>query len=140
MFVVLEQDPVEDIRKGGSSFDYSKSMIFLIDFFFRNKLFDSIIMYFFRTKVKLEEKEASIFYDPNIVEANYLKNEIENLGYQATLLSNHLSSRFFITGMKCNNCVNKVQSKVGELPGVKDVKVSSSGIHQLFGIRSVWLS
>ena len=74
--------------------------------------------------MKLEEKEAQIFYDPNIVEANYLKNEIESLGYQATLLSNHLSSRFFITGMKCNSCVNKICAKVSELTGVKDINVS----------------
>ncbi|XP_065221197.1 copper-transporting ATPase 1 isoform X2 [Planococcus citri] len=74
--------------------------------------------------VKLEENEAQIFYDPNIVNANNLRNEIESLGYQATLLSTHLSSRFFITGMRCNNCANKVRTKVGELPGVKDVNVN----------------
>lgn len=94
--------------------------------------FDPFFFFFFLflatlPQVKLEEKEAEIVYDPNIVEANFLKNTIETLGdYSATLLKNYSSNRFFITGMRCQNCVRKIQSKVGEIQGVREVKVRTN--------------
>ena len=38
---------------------------------------------------------------------------------------NYLKTRFFVTGMRCNKCVNKIESNIKEVLGVSEIKVCS---------------
>lgn len=52
-----------------------------------------------------------------------IKKLIENLGYEVIIQSGYLKTRFFITGMKCQSCVRKIESRTKEIIGVKNVEV-----------------
>ncbi|XKL66581.1 hypothetical protein PGB90_010001 [Kerria lacca] len=74
--------------------------------------------------VKFNQNEAEILYDHNIVTIETIKKLIENLGYEVIIQSGYLKTRFFITGMKCQSCVRKIESRTKEIIGVKNVEVN----------------
>lgn len=82
-----------------------------------------LVIVCFNTQVKLEEEKANILYDSNITSTNNIRMVIEKLGYEASPQISYLNTRFFITGMRCNKCVLKVESNLKEVLGVTDAKV-----------------
>ena len=74
--------------------------------------------------MKFEDGNAHVSYDPNIVTASRIVKLIESLGYAAVPEVNYLKTRFFVTGMRCMRCVNKIESNIKEVLGVSEIKVS----------------
>lgn len=74
--------------------------------------------------MKFEDEKANILYDSNITSTKNIRMVIEKLGYEASPQISYLNTRFFITGMKCNKCVLKIESNLKEVLGVSDAKVS----------------
>ncbi|XP_013413564.1 copper-transporting ATPase 1-like isoform X2 [Lingula anatina] len=95
-------------------------------------------------QVSLERKEANITYDPSVVTAQMLRDQINDMGFEATLPSNGSSTSFdefhelaktrshadfgkcrlHIEGMTCQSCIKNIEGVIGEFPGVKTIKVT----------------
>lgn len=78
-------------------------------------------------KVLLEEKEAHIEYDSTISNASDIVSSIETLGFNSFPIDdtddNVINCTIHIHGMRCKNCVNKIESTVSAISGVKEFKV-----------------
>ncbi|XP_031278477.1 copper-transporting ATPase RAN1 [Pistacia vera] len=80
------------------------------------------------------EKQADVFYDPNLVKEEDIKNAIEDAGFEAEILTEPSTSgqkplgtlmgQFTIGGMTCAACVNSVEGILRDLPGVKKAVVA----------------
>lgn len=78
---------------------------------------------FFFLQVEFDKNEAEVLYDQNIVTMNTIKQTIENLGYEVLPGLSYVTKRFFIVGMRCKSCVRKIEKRINEIIGIKDVKV-----------------
>lgn len=79
-----------------------------------------------KVKVLLDEKEAHVYYDPALIEPNAIKQSIESLGFKSFLgddENNEITTTIYILGMKCNKCVNKIESSMSTVPGVVEFKI-----------------
>lgn len=78
-----------------------------------------------KIKVTLEEKEAYVEYDPALIDPNVLIASITNLGFKSYLAYNadEISFNVHIHGMKCKNCVNKIETNISTKVGVQEIKV-----------------
>jgi P-type Cu+ transporter len=76
-------------------------------------------------KVILDDKEATVEYDPALLESRELVESIENLGFKSYLKNdnNEITAKIHITGMRCKNCVNKIESNISTLTGVREINV-----------------
>jgi P-type Cu+ transporter len=77
-------------------------------------------------KVILDDKEAIVEYDPTLQDPSEIVESIENLGFKSYLKNeenNEITVKIFIHGMKCKNCVNKIESNISTLTGVREIKV-----------------
>ncbi|KAL1501048.1 hypothetical protein ABEB36_006450 [Hypothenemus hampei] len=81
-------------------------------------------------KVNLEEKSATVTYDPGVITPDLICEQIEDMGFEASL---HLLSEQFkecflhIGGMTCNSCVRSIEGMLAPMPGINDIKVNLDG-------------
>lgn len=83
--------------------------------------------------VSLLTEEATIIHDHSIDTNNLIEN-IEDLGFDASLLSsnsekfindsNRFKAEFVISGMTCTSCVNSITNELKKINGIDDVSVS----------------
>lgn len=76
-------------------------------------------------KVNLQEKESLIEYDPTIVKAQNVVELIRSLGFKAFIkqANDEIVVTIHLRGLKCQNCVNKIESNCSQLNGVIDISV-----------------
>ncbi|XP_041356839.1 LOW QUALITY PROTEIN: copper-transporting ATPase 1-like [Gigantopelta aegis] len=77
--------------------------------------------------VSLENKCATICYDPSKLSADKIANEIDDLGFDARVHNSypmHDTVTIHVEGMTCMSCVKTIESNMSSKEGVKDVKVS----------------
>lgn len=80
-----------------------------------------------KIKVVLEDKEAYIEYEPNLIEPNRIVISIQNLGFKTYLIDNEdegISVTIYVLGMKCQNCANKIESSIATIQGVQKITVN----------------
>ncbi|KAJ0081526.1 hypothetical protein Patl1_12244 [Pistacia atlantica] len=87
-----------------------------------------------KASVALLQNKADVFYDPNLVKEEDIKNAIEDAGFEAEILTEPSTSgqkplgtlmgQFTIGGMTCAACVNSVEGILRDLPGVKKAAVA----------------
>ncbi|KAE8738139.1 hypothetical protein FOCC_FOCC016381 [Frankliniella occidentalis] len=77
-------------------------------------------------KVSLEQKSASITYDPNVTTAEELRSTIDDMGFDATLEDNsiELACQIRVEGMTCMSCVRNIEGTISSKPGVLHISVS----------------
>lgn len=91
-------------------------------------------------KVNLQEKAGYIDYDPQITDPKQIATEIDDMGFDceyspddddeiaARVVENYktkvLSTCISIDGMKCQSCVKNIESNIGSMPGIKQIKVN----------------
>ena len=74
--------------------------------------------------VSLETKEATIRYEPLSTSPEALRNQIEDLGFDAFLARDSDSCSIGIRGMTCQSCVRNIESNISALPGVCNITVT----------------
>jgi Cu+-exporting ATPase len=95
-------------------------------------------------KVSLAGREAMVEFDPTTVTAQAVATAIDDMGFEAKLLSTHTAESIVtvpfqngtgpgeglkrvvigVEGMVCQSCVSNIQSNVGRMSGVEDISVS----------------
>ena len=93
-------------------------------------------------RVSLEDREAFIIYDPKLTNLEVLRDQIDDMGFDASIPKEaHVDHEFDklarksleckeretvinIEGMVCHSCVNNIESNVKDKPGIIDIKVS----------------
>ncbi|KAJ8298432.1 hypothetical protein KUTeg_024963 [Tegillarca granosa] len=90
-------------------------------------------------RVSLEDKEAFIIYDPIQTNPKVLRDEIDDMGFDASIPGVSVDSEFdriatresnrsecviSIDGMTCNSCVNNITTNISSKPGINSIKVS----------------
>uniref|UniRef100_A0A4W5R546 Copper-transporting ATPase 2 n=1 Tax=Hucho hucho TaxID=62062 RepID=A0A4W5R546_9TELE len=96
-------------------------------------------------KVSLSDQEAVVRFQPHTVTSEEVKEQIENMGFSATLTNKDTSidcgqgetpvsssildsltqmSVIGIVGMTCNSCVQSIEGKISEMTGVCSIAVS----------------
>lgn len=96
-----------------------------------------------KVKVLLEDKEAHVYYDPALIEPNAIKNSIESLGFKSFLgddENNEITTTIYILGMKCNKCVNKIESNLSTVPGVVEFKIDLEKKQAVAKLNSVLIT
>ena len=79
-----------------------------------------------KIKVVLEDKEAYVEYDPSLVDPIRIVNSIQNLGFKTYLIDKEddgITITVHVHGMKCKNCVNKIESNISTVQGVQEINV-----------------
>ncbi|XP_070553751.1 copper-transporting ATPase 2-like isoform X2 [Ptychodera flava] len=86
--------------------------------------------------VSLQEKKATIVYDPKNTKPEDLRDVIDDMGFEASLPGGCTTNTeippkqllstvvLSVEGMTCNSCVRSIEGKLSEHPGVKKIKVS----------------
>ena len=97
-------------------------------------------------KVSLSNKEAHIVYDPTLTSPGSLRDQIDDMGFEATLaressiesefdrlasrqsstrsVQSELVCQIAVKGMTCQSCVKNIESNISLKPGVKSISVS----------------
>lgn len=97
-------------------------------------------------KVSLDDKEAYIVYDPTLTNPGTLRDQIDDMGFGATLMRDssvdtefdRLASRqsstrsvqselvcqISVIGMTCHSCVKNIETNISPKPGIKSISVS----------------
>ncbi|PSL44408.1 Cu+-exporting ATPase [Salsuginibacillus halophilus] len=70
--------------------------------------------------VNLPLEQATISYDPDVVDAQTLEARVEKAGYEVK----KDTQEFQVTGMTCASCANRVEKKLNRLPGVESANVN----------------
>lgn len=76
-------------------------------------------------KVLLDEKQANIMFDPHVTNQVQLISAIKKLGFHTNPedVKKVKETTVYVNGMKCNNCVNKIESNMKEKRGIESIKV-----------------
>ncbi|XP_071951296.1 copper-transporting ATPase 1-like isoform X2 [Antedon mediterranea] len=84
--------------------------------------------------VSLENKNASISYNPDVTTSEKLRQGIDEMGFDCFLpvnldttdqiMENTQTTIVSIEGMTCNSCVCSIEGTISDKPGVKAIKVS----------------
>lgn len=76
-------------------------------------------------KVNLQEKESIIEFDPTIIRPQNIVEFISSLGFKAYLKdpNDEISVTIHLRGLKCQNCVNKIESNLLQNNSVIDISV-----------------
>ncbi|XP_030056304.1 copper-transporting ATPase 2 isoform X2 [Microcaecilia unicolor] len=91
-------------------------------------------------KVSLEKNSAVIKYQQSVINPQQICQEIEDMGFEASIEEDMLTSvsqrtssaigealvKMRIEGMTCQSCVNTIEGKIGKLQGVVKIRVSLS--------------
>ncbi|XP_073351549.1 copper-transporting ATPase 2 [Pagrus major] len=84
-------------------------------------------------QVSLQDAAALIVYQPLLVTQEELKDKIEDMGFDATLLTDDQGDVFnsssqtvtiWIVGMTCNSCVQSIEGRISQTTGVRSIVVS----------------
>lgn len=86
-------------------------------------------------QVSLKDAAALIVYQPLLVTQQQLRDNIEDMGFDATLLdpSGYAISYWetlnstvtvWIVGMTCSSCVQSIEGRISQMTGVQSIKVS----------------
>uniref|UniRef100_A0A671YMP8 Copper-transporting ATPase 2 n=1 Tax=Sparus aurata TaxID=8175 RepID=A0A671YMP8_SPAAU len=83
-------------------------------------------------QVSLQDAAALIVYQPLLVTQEELKDKIEDMGFEATLLTADQGDVFnstqtvtiWIVGMTCNSCVQSIEGRISQATGVRSIAVS----------------
>lgn len=97
-------------------------------------------------RVSLDDKEAYIVYDPTLTNPGTLKDQIDDMGFEATLMressldsefdrlasrqsstrsiQNELVCQISVIGMTCHSCVKNIETNISPKPGIKTISVS----------------
>ena len=84
-------------------------------------------------KVSLEASSARVKFDSSVITAEKIADMIDDMGFEAKVsgstsaLNPEESTRkvlLNIFGMTCNSCVQSIEGKISEVPGVVSIKVS----------------
>lgn len=97
-------------------------------------------------KVSLSDKEAHIVYDPTLTSPGSLRDQIDDMGFEATLaressiesefdrlasrqsstrsVQSELVCQIAVKGMTCQSCVKNIESNISPKPGVMSISVS----------------
>lgn len=87
-------------------------------------------------KVSLKNEEAAVTYDPSITDPGTLREAIDDMGFDASLLSPSASppptndvqmAMINVDGMTCNSCVQTIEKSISKLGGVQSISVSLTG-------------
>nr|CAH7725322.1 unnamed protein product [Callosobruchus chinensis] len=78
--------------------------------------------------VSLLAARAEVHYDPSVTNPANIAASVTDLGFPASVLqqagAGEAEVDLQIRGMTCASCVNKIESHVAKIPGVKDAKVA----------------
>nr|XP_020489842.1 copper-transporting ATPase 2-like [Labrus bergylta] len=88
-------------------------------------------------EVSLQDGLALVVYQPLLVTRQELRDSVEEMGFGAILLADDppggdasfwqrdtSTTTIWIVGMTCNSCVQSVEGRVSQMPGVKSIQVS----------------
>ncbi|XP_036947050.1 copper-transporting ATPase 2 [Acanthopagrus latus] len=83
-------------------------------------------------QVSLQDAAALVVYQPLLVTQEELKDKIEDMGFDATLLTADQGDVFnatqtvtiWIVGMTCNSCVQSIEGRISQATGVRSITVS----------------
>lgn len=93
-------------------------------------------------RVSLADKEAFIIYDPKATNLEVLREQIDEMGFDASIPKElHVDHEFDklarqsvdsreketiidIEGMVCHSCVNNIETSIKDKPGIVEIKVS----------------
>nr|XP_057907837.1 copper-transporting ATPase 2 [Doryrhamphus excisus] len=79
-------------------------------------------------QVSVEEAAALVVFQPLHVTRQELRDQIEDLGFGATLLADDADLRqtvsVWIAGMTCNSCVRSIEGRISQMTGVRSIGVS----------------
>lgn len=77
-------------------------------------------------KVVLDDKQAIVEYDPSLTNPASIIESIASLGFKSALPDDEtaeMNVTVYINGMRCQKCVNKIESSTSTLSGVYELKV-----------------
>lgn len=79
-------------------------------------------------QVSLQSSSALIVFHSQFVTQQELKDKIEDLGFDATLMDGHsahlVTVTVWITGMTCSSCVESIEGRISRVTGVISINVS----------------
>ncbi|CAL1541938.1 unnamed protein product [Lymnaea stagnalis] len=99
-------------------------------------------------KVSLADRQALVTYNPKVTNPTTVAEQIDDMGFEASVPVDHLANEGFVSGssqnlnenslfaskkktvcidiqgMTCNSCVKNIEGTVGKHPGVASIKVS----------------
>ncbi|XP_069020012.1 copper-transporting ATPase 2 [Embiotoca jacksoni] len=93
-------------------------------------------------QVSLQESAAAVVFQPVLITQEELRDEIEAMGFDAALLPDGLSGgdlsswqrdvldlttqtvTIRIVGMTCNSCMQSIEGRISQMPGVQSIVVS----------------
>lgn len=82
--------------------------------------------------VSLDQKQAEISYSPEKLSPEELVEAVEDMGFDAKLISHGVSETdkdirmavIRVEGMTCTSCVKTIEGNISDVPGVAGIKVS----------------
>ena len=80
--------------------------------------------------VQLNSERTEVWYQPAIIDPAALIKQIQGKGFEASVIYQNGKTPGYqqvlisIEGMTCNSCVKSIEGTVGDVPGVKSIKVS----------------
>jgi P-type Cu+ transporter len=76
-------------------------------------------------KVILEDNQAFVEFDKALIHQNEIVTAIDSLGFKSYINNNdYIEVAIFIRGMKCKNCVNKIETSIALVSGVNRIDVN----------------
>lgn len=82
--------------------------------------------------INLANEKLKIIYDENITDLNFVIEQINKAGYEATETKENKKVQLNILGMSCQVCVGKVEKATSKLKGVTEVSVNLANEKGLF--------
>ncbi|XP_054279544.1 copper-transporting ATPase 2 isoform X3 [Macrosteles quadrilineatus] len=75
-------------------------------------------------KVSLENKNATVVYDPEGTNPEQIRDAIDDMGFEASLPEAQKTVVIGIEGMTCQSCVNNIESNLSQRAGVISISVN----------------
>lgn len=74
--------------------------------------------------VNFSNEKLSVEYDEKVISQEDIIKIVEKLGYSISPIKNNKEVELDIQGISCQSCVNRIEKKVGSLPGVDSICVN----------------
>ena len=74
--------------------------------------------------VNFSNEKLSVEYDEKAISQEDIIKIVEKLGYSISPIKNNKEVELDIQGISCQSCVNRIEKKVGSLPGVDSICVN----------------